>query len=436
MSVKVINFIAISDNFSETVEVPQPTIESAMAGARTDKRSKEFVRRIPDYEWAAITAKIVDLSPDFTDNELHALKTGEWGHAIFRSKNWPYLAFYAYLSGKIDQKHIDKLFIYDACRREGAYQLTKEGANVICCQLVRPNGTLDEKALEMAMPFLQEQFSKEQIPALLEHLKTLPPEDTQFFIIGQRPQKLLDGIYDASKFLLCDSQRVLLQMAAPPVLIHAMYQAKFGKHAMEPRSILGFSDIEVLSNPKKRISAIPCPFITHPEKVHNKRTTPLGIYHHDIAYHLLIESANPHKEAWIELAQAIKKHKEDCIKQFGEETYNCLFQETLDREFRMYPLKEDAFELTDGEKFWYSLISLSVNLKKHRVDFATPWLMERFMAHAAVNAQAWKDKYGIAAEDLSSLIKKLDVVAGFPKPLLAQLLSIQERLQSFLAILK
>jgi len=203
---------------------------------------------------------------------------------------------------------------------------------------------------------------------LKEILSKFSPEETQFFMTPVAPilpkeeyrSRLSKGQVDVYNSLIQDRFTLLLnidqpngiikQIVVPPRLYSALLEAKFGENAMRIDPILGYSSKEKLSDTEKRIQGIPCPFVQMPKTVHHVIDTrdPLALFWHDQS-HLYIESANPHRPFWTELAQSFKDKDP------------ALYVILLDRNFPLYS-EPKLFKRASGRKdlsskeiFFYNL---------------------------------------------------------------------------------
>ncbi len=90
-----------------------------------------------------------------------------------------------------------------------------------------------------------------------------------------------------------------------PQLITETMKAKFGDNAISPNPVFGFSDDpKYWTDINRRDAAIPCRYFPQPKTIHNFRVdSEYDIYFHDVRYHLYLDSANPYKESWFELAE-------------------------------------------------------------------------------------------------------------------------------------
>jgi hypothetical protein len=326
-------------------------------------RKSNFLRRIPEEEWIVILRKLHRApSPE----ESEAFSFGKWDHPIFCVEGWIYRAFYGYLQGTWNVDVMSKLFLYDACQRQ-----VKKNQNckkrrkpylLKSYQLINSQGEVDQSSLELLSAATAEYLNPQELASLIERLSQIAPEQTQFFAVERLQDDLFDSIArkppigrlhwtfltaqtknrgNSWRSAAAPSQRYSLwQVVASPEFIYAIHQAKFKKNAIRPIPILGYSPIEILSNPDARIVCIPS-IVSVPEKAHLRSCEPLGMYHHDIAYHHALESANMHRPVWIAFAKFLREK--------GKELMAVI---TLDRDLLPYVrLRKEEI----AETFWISL---------------------------------------------------------------------------------
>ena len=81
-------------------------------------RQSNYLRRIPEDQWRAIIQKIEEINHPATEEELLAFEKGKWWHSIFGNDHWPYIAFHGFLEGKLTQTTLNRLFLYQACKKQ------------------------------------------------------------------------------------------------------------------------------------------------------------------------------------------------------------------------------------------------------------------------------------------------------------------------------
>ena len=350
----------------------------------------QFIARIPQKEMEEIRKRIPRIP---TDGELAALKLGDWKHVVFKDTNFSYLVFAAYLNKQLDVWEASKLFLHAECKKHSYYGLYEH-------QLFLPDGTCDEEALSLLVQGKGSFFTKELI---LQALAGLPPEKTQFFSFELIKEDIPELLCNLGEFLYYypfifhNPIGTLTWLVPPPDMMQALLCKRFGQHATNPIPVLGFRDIEVLSNTKQRVVCIPFEGCSLPAKVHDAATTALGIYYHDAVFHLSVDSADVHKEAYVELA---KIYRDKRLKEL-----------TLDREFPQYITTDmlycsvglDSMGYSLQDRFWVSMILLQLRLSADRLPVEE--LIVKTLDYITENEKRWKREYGIEVESLYDFIE-------------------------------
>lgn len=365
---------------------------------------QDFLRRIPKQTQVDLTTQMLQLKPASLE-QIKAFKNGEWEHPIYKEDKWLDLAFRAFLDRFFDEMTMAKLCLYQQCVQESpvrAYQLMDE------------EGILQEESVRLLEKGLAQYFNADDKLRLREEIAKLLAHDGQFFAVNSPifkeseesiAQKIESGIevdimayfffLNKHTFLLIEEEE--LQLVVPPLLLQAILRSKFGANAMQPNPVLGFFKKDVLSHPEKRIVAIPSPFAKQPKKVHDFVASGLGLYHHDAAYHLYIESSNIHRKAWIELAQL-------------QDLNPSAKADLLDREFSLYARPESHQSaagrdlVTFETKFWYSLAMFWTKLSRDNRDADA--VIKKILDHIKENDARWKQDHGIDIASLESSFKE------------------------------
>lgn len=335
-----------------------------------DKR--DFIKRISQDEWDQVMAVERRRA---SDEEVEDLRWGRWDRPIFQEANWIYSAFDAYLENRLDQETMCTLFLYDACCKTRE----KEGTplkSLQAHQLYDEHGRINKGVLHVLKEATKEYLSPEQFLQLIETFKSWPAHRTQFFAITRfddpllrdiaHPNELNWGLF-VRRLGLCDGVERVQQMVVPPHLMYAIHKAKWGDNAMLPDPALGFSWKEKLSDTSKRVVSIPSFFLL-PERVHEMRADPLSIYHHDLVYHLAIESANPHRKIWADFAKFLGK---------AEHGASWMVPIVLDREFINYIRNKKEIATDD---FWIAVSHCFDFLKKENPEYQPEEFGKAFQA--------------------------------------------------------
>ena len=288
-----------------------------------------------------------------TPGELHAFRKSELKHPIFSDPDWPYFVLRGFIDGDLDAMQTSKLMLFQRTQQEG-----------VVYQIVDRDGQIDPWVEEFLRPL---DVSREERIRIQAALHALPPEETQVFILpvadllseeGHRKKVFLKDIYNLflhdlkkSLFLLIDKEENKIRyIVIPPRLYQEILKAKFPKTAMMPKPIFGHAIPERLSDCEGRVQAIPCVSIAQPDLIHGivDTTDPLAVYYHD-QHHLWVESGNPDRRLWTNLALSFQPTDRD------------LMIILLDRNVPLYShpqlhLQAAGREGLDPEEvFWYNL---------------------------------------------------------------------------------
>ena len=299
---------------------------------RQKAKIKEFFRRVEKKEFASFLKEMKQLPP-LTKEQLNALKSQDWKNPIFADPNIERYALRALIYGQLDRLQLSEILLFIEC--------TKRNKNCETLQLYSEPGVRNEAAIERFKSSLTGYTDKE-IEVFLQAMSELPPQNTQFYSVPVRHYLQETGELDIGimervvgskyRFLIEKRGDLDCQMVLHPRLMNGLLRAKYGEQAMIANPILGESlSAENFKNPRRRDALIPSSLFpkSTPKRADNLKASPLEFYSHDAMYHIPIESANPHREAWIELADHFRPSAEN---KHSPDIYTTL----LDREFRSY----------------------------------------------------------------------------------------------------
>lgn len=364
-------------------EVHPPPIE--------DGQRNHFLKRIPEAAWKEIHEQIPE--EPIHEEVLKAFQTGNWQNPVFYKNNWIYLAFGAYLARKLDLDQMCTLFLFQECQKQKGFQQF---------QLYPSYKKINAAALIALAKVTHKYLSREQFQNLIDEMALFPIEKTYFFQIEPHLDPLLERVtqteetkYNLGLFIMNDEtdhpelSLFRFQMILPPHFAYQVHRAKFGENAVHPTPILGFNHNENLSNPTSRVVSIPG-FDLLPKKVHELACAPLSLYHHDIGYHHAIESANPHRGAWILLASFLKKlhHRQAVGICLDREFYNYLF----------FPLQDRS------DDFWIALALLSCRCSELNENVFIDLVAVFFRSYGKI----LETEYGIYLLSIESALKQIE----------------------------
>ncbi|MBS0626173.1 MAG: hypothetical protein JSS32_09005 [Verrucomicrobia bacterium] len=396
-----------------TQSIERPQLESL-----DQLKQREFLRRIPREHLSEIVTKIELQNHVISDEELTAFHKGQWDHPLFQDENWTLYAFQAHLENRLTVNQVSKLFLYASCLKQarsdiqvakewGIYEKNEDpiDEHLSKYQLFDENGNSNHSAIEALKKATRTYLNEDQFDSLLTELRTLPPEETQFFSIERAMPDRDDKVYFTitvkqdgglgHEFLTL--QRGITQVVPSPDLLYRIFKAKCGENAMKPNAAIGYFPRENLSNPSQRVLFIPCPLIptstggdpAHPrnftEVTHGAPCSPISVFHHDI-YHLFLESANIHRPLWVEYAHFLKAFQK-------AEMYR---EEVLDREFDSYLRTQLQKKPISGpDQFWIALSGSTLRAPNEVIEFRTDLFLQFFNQNRKVMAEQ-----GITLESL------------------------------------
>ena len=215
----------------------------------------DFIRRIPVEEWKEIEALIVS-APQLTPEQINVFKSGNWGHPIFKEKDWPAQALKAFFMGEIDRDRISTLLLYDSCchnypGRLQTYQLVGVDGeiNSEASQLLEKalDSVIEIKKQDVDNPIKERKrfLTEEERSSLLSALQELRPEDTHFFLYEQ-PNPFIN-FFNITKDGITNYRVVI-----PTNLLNLIFLVKFKKDAVRAKPVLGYSLRDDFAHKTKR----------------------------------------------------------------------------------------------------------------------------------------------------------------------------------------
>lgn len=381
------------------------------------KAAHEFLRRLPVEELARLLKELESM--ETTSEEIISFKRGLWNNPCMSD---PLKAIKAFLEGKIDVMRLSTLLLYCEC--------TKVTDEPMTFQLVDEFGNIDETAASLLLKGVASYLNHEEFARFIDSIKKLPIEDTQFFKIPysidpdrerclMRMGQLFSNVNIVEYFYHLNHFRMHLILTGdkhemivfPPTLQGLLLEAKFNDQAMKPNPVLGLSkgvDFEHIDQRDVLIPLSVC--ITNPAEADGYKADGIGFYYHDAIYHMFNESSNPHRAAWIELAQAFKSQKKIKIWMF-----------MVDRDFGIYTsvsmpiphidMNDDQLkgfmwlkERDQNELFWVTLAFLKIMRVDGRLGMQNEtcfWPIA--LNHIAQNQHHWNQNYGINFNGLDSI---------------------------------
>ena len=383
----------------------------------------EFIRRVDPQLLKEQLAKVeLDNLPI---EYLDAFITQDFTHPIFNNTECDLLILYYTILGDISIQNASLLLLYlDAVKtvnKENVeiYDLEKDETSI---SILAKGGQGDDA-----------EFSPSELEEFKKQLKNIPKENKTFFVlklnsfcmdteeVQERAFRLvnkfasnenidekdiptiLEFLYHCLKFRLMlfkNDDGSLSQVITSPNLYYHLLKVKFGGKAIRPNPVLGFSRPEDFQDPSKRDVLIPIRFFKTPKFADHFRAD--SFYHHDLTYHCFVDSSNPLRSAWIELAMQAKDDGHDDV-------WNSL----LDRETPFYYNQNAQIDhadrlLTDEQAFWLSMGMAGSRMNTDYRDFrqgAGDYFFDMLLNYINENQESWNQKHGISIEPIESLYK-------------------------------
>ena len=355
-----------------------------------------FLKRIPPEQQKELLAKIRPMPPMEEREEaqvVNTLSAMNWNDPLFQREDWLYIALKMHSQGHLDDGQMGHLFLYASCKKMPDFQCYTPESPITYQDILkkgfsRMEGLNMDQAIEDLRPYPTpadlQVFSYRIARKLIDlaHIKELFSKEGGGPLNETEKNAAFHGyLFNDFKFLpIVEHEKYLEFLIIPPKLFQQLLCNKF-LFAMRPSPALGYNPTEELSDPEQRVMSISSP-LSLIGMVHNAIVDPNGpaMYLHDM-YHLLLESANPHRAAWIELATLFGNRKGTDLAKAQEQF--------LDRDFGLY-LKQLCSEEKQppSETFFKLLEGRLHNLNCHAgYDMALTYIQE--------NGERWQSQYGL-----------------------------------------
>ncbi|MCI5052353.1 MAG: hypothetical protein MRY21_04360 [Simkaniaceae bacterium] len=257
--------------FPLTVETLKQT---ELFGRVPRKELIPFLERLGDIE---ITRKeLIEGAKSFINARLE--------DPIFQREDWPLVAFLAHTHGFISKNQLCQLQLLDTYLSLESTTATAVGATILTPEKLAKYGIPDVEIMD------------------------LPPLERMLFKVAFAPRRSEGEFYLASfNYTIYEPQlfkkRGRLNIISPAI-IDRNHAAKFPSTVMEVNPVFGYSRrMDRWMKTEERDSHIPSRFFTNPEKAHDvSSATPFDCYWHDAVYHLYLESSNPYRVFYRDLA--------------------------------------------------------------------------------------------------------------------------------------
>ncbi|NGX46219.1 MAG: hypothetical protein K940chlam2_01406 [Chlamydiae bacterium] len=269
---------------------------------------QELFRRLPKGELHEALDNLATLDLTRTEELVPLMQQPDFTHTFFREERWAEYVLHGSVTGKLTAYETAKLFLYKAVQ-----EYTLETSPQVV-QLLDAKGEVDREAWELLCSGMKGQYSERELDALLENLQRHPPEETQFFTVTRKRSKMIGALKFFGHTLFANwGTNSVQQLVMPPALAEAIYHSKWEDQTMRSRPVFGLSASTDFEDPNFRDILIPASLFTMPKQADGIGVDPLEFYHHDSAYHLWLESTNPHRELWIQMAKKLSTMGEEIV---------------------------------------------------------------------------------------------------------------------------
>lgn len=369
----------------------------------------ELIRRIPNDEWNNLKKLLNSLSA-LDNSMIEAFQLGNWNDPIFRNQNWTLYAFKAYLRGDLSKERLSALLLYDTC-------MQLRPGEVTCCKVFDGDGNIDLKGAGICIQGA-EYLTLNREEQLLDQLSTIPPEETQFFLVPVVPKtsqsspafEIIEETLFPSGFLFGKveiDQQVYLAVF-PPTLLTEIIRVRSGKSLMQPHPVMGFSEAADFKSAVMRDIFIPWEgIVASPREIHLSLSTALEVYWHDI-YHIIVESFNVHREIWIALALQFEQHhlmkSEEFLldRNFSSYLDACLHQPNPDYIDSFFITIENCLDTLDNAQAFEDECNTALHLTK---DFSQFFKTHQFILELFAEEDL-KEILNFSSEQILSIYEK------------------------------
>lgn len=350
------------------------------AGYRTlseEKQKKicEYLRRVNKCELVCKLNRINQLPP-LSAAQRQALKEQNWKHSIFKDRRLEELAFGEFLSGNLDPYEVSEIFIYHECMQADVNSDFSRAIPLF------KDGKRNEEAVRLLKISTAGYYADKDIEKFLEDPEL---QNAQIYSVPITPRQekgsVLNEIVErlGHTFLTYKSGRdPRCQIVMSPRLMEKFFHAKVGAQAPRLNAVLGPSvSFDNFTDPTKRDVLVPCRLFpgSQPKVADGHPASPLEFWYHDVAYHAYLASLNPHRAAYIELADLLK----DKVN---------LRRSLLDQEFSAYRI------MSPEESFWATMEHTIFSTRILGIGYANP-TENKVVEYMKANGKRWAETYQI-----------------------------------------
>lgn len=268
--------------------------------------SGEFLKRISKKQQEDIT-RVMAESPSLEDWEVRSLQERNFGdqNSIFQRKgDWLYRGLKAYSEKKIDENVLAHIFLYDSCKDCPGFMVhSGDEANSLLSKIwyqrFAPTTKVDSNEVGKTEKFDPlSSLSEQDCQIFSFHVELKSP--TIFHLITAGVEMGSRRLYPFVNKKNSNSLEIIM---IPPNVFQRFLNLRFGFQAIQCSPVVGYRSIEKLSDPTKRVVSICGRFVAPCDQVHCYDGTkyPASMLFHDY-YHCLVESSNPHRMIYAQIA--------------------------------------------------------------------------------------------------------------------------------------
>ncbi|MCI5052351.1 MAG: hypothetical protein MRY21_04350 [Simkaniaceae bacterium] len=311
----------------------------------TLKKTELFGRiKRPELEAFLEQLAAVEISPEHLEEVASAFINARLEHPVFQRDEWPLIAFMAYFQGLITKNQLCQLQLLDTYLELDSITSTAVGATVLT----------------------PEKLAKYNLPEM--EIMDLPPLERMLFKVATAPRRKEGDHYLSSFFYSTDFYELFkikgrLNVISPS-LADRKHRSQFPETAIPVNPVFSYSKrMDRWMKIDTRDAHIPCRYLSNPPGAHDvPSASAFDCYCHDVAYHIYLESSNPYREFYRDLADTLLKDNRTENMELA-----LLF---LDRDMRMFAIKDfreeqhvEKFADNPAIVFWANLANALIHPK-------------------------------------------------------------------------
>ncbi len=364
--------------------------------------NRNFLKRVPLPQRELLTNKINARSSLCEQSQnMKDIFARNWNADLFRGEEGVLTSLQMYKENLLNDEAMAHIFLYDSCKDLSEFRCYNTKSAKPWHEALRHGfKRLKDPKMDQSIEKLDKQLHLSDLEIFSYQAPFLPDQEICF---PGAEESLLYNIFETHTFMPTiynpDTDPTGLEvLILHPKLLFQLLSNRFPL-AMKPIPVLGYRAEEKLSDPDKRVMSISSRFSpalqVHTTRCHLDPT----MYFHDM-YHLFIESANPHRKAWIELALFVRKMKEGANHpEFNIDFLNEVEKALLDREFFPYMSLYTESKIPPTDIF----MTILTNFPHKFLNFMNDQLLwsesgglcDHLISHIRENQARWASEYGI-----------------------------------------